>query len=323
MAKHIPDFLWCRWQSIRLNLSLHPRSLIDKLLKENKNIILVGGTGLYLKATLFDYNFTEGTTYKEYNDLTNEEILAKIKSYNIEELPHVNNRKRLVRLLNKLENNETITNNGNNLLYKDTIFIGLTTNRDVLYDKINKRVDIMFDNGLLEEIESLKALELEEGSLLWHTRNCFMLAFYCAGMRAGDLIQLRGTNVVYENGGWRISYRMDKTATAKEILLLPEALEIITEYIDLQNRTSKYIFPLLDNNAPYAKAVTWESKEQLPYEIKKMLLQHTNSKNSLLNKYLGKLAAMAGIEKKVSMHCLRHIESSSLLKMNGLQRFVA
>ena len=132
------------------------RSLIDKFLKENRNIILVGGTGLYLKALLFDYNFTEGTTYKEYNNLTNEEILAKIKSYNVEELPHVNNRKRLVRLLNKLENNESITNNGNNLLYKNTIFIGLTTNRDVLYDKINKRVDIMFDNGLLEEIESLK-----------------------------------------------------------------------------------------------------------------------------------------------------------------------
>ena len=130
--------------------------LIDKLLKENKNIILVGGTGLYLKALLFDYNFTEGTTYKEYNDLTNEEILNKIKSYNVEELPHVNNRKRLVRLLNKLENNETITNNGNNLLYKDTIFIGLTTDRNTLYDKINKRVDVMFNNGLLEEVESLK-----------------------------------------------------------------------------------------------------------------------------------------------------------------------
>lgn len=132
------------------------RCLIDKLLKENKNIILVGGTGLYLKATLYDYNFTEGTTNNLYNDLTNEEILNKIKSYNVEELPHVNNRKRLVRLLNKLENNETITNNGNNLLYKDTIFIGLTTDRNTLYDKINKRVGIMFNNGLLEEVESLK-----------------------------------------------------------------------------------------------------------------------------------------------------------------------
>ena len=37
-----------------------------------------------------------------------------------------------------------------------------------------------------------------------------------------------------------------------------------------------------------------------------MLLQHTNSKNSLLNKYLGKLAALAGIEKKISMHIARH-----------------
>ena len=132
------------------------RCLIDKLLKEDKNIILVGGTGLYLKATLFDYNFSEGTTYNEYADLNNEEILDKIKSYSIEKLPHLNNRKRLVRLLNKLENNETITNNGNNLLYKDTIFIGLTTNRNILYDKINKRVDVMFNNGLVEEVESLK-----------------------------------------------------------------------------------------------------------------------------------------------------------------------
>ena len=132
------------------------RCLIDKLLKENKNIILVGGTGLYLKAVLFDYNFAEGTTYNTYDNLSNEEIFNKIKSYKVEDLPHLNNRKRLVRLLNKLENNEIITNNGNNLLYKDTIFIGLTTNRDTLYEKINKRVEIMFNNGLFEEVESLK-----------------------------------------------------------------------------------------------------------------------------------------------------------------------
>lgn len=132
------------------------RRIIDKLIKDNRNIILVGGTGLYLKATLFDYEFSEGTSYNSYADFSNEEILDKIKSYKVEELPHINNRKRLVRLLNKLENNEKITNNGNNLLYKNTVFIGLTTDRNVLYDKINKRVDEMFNNGLLEEVESLK-----------------------------------------------------------------------------------------------------------------------------------------------------------------------
>lgn len=157
-----------------------------------------------------------------------------------------------------------------------------------------------------EEIELLKKLELKENSLIWHSRNCFLLAFYCAGMRAGDLIQLRGTNILYEHGEWRISYRMDKTTTAKDILLLPEALEIISQYIDLQSRTSDYILPLLDNEANYAKAITWEDKERLPHEVKKHLLQQVNSKNSLLNKYLNKMAAMAGITKKVSMHIARH-----------------
>lgn len=156
------------------------------------------------------------------------------------------------------------------------------------------------------EIEALKALELEEGTLLWHTRNCFMLAFYCAGMRAGDLIQLRENNISLEDTEWRIRYRMDKTSIEKNIILLPEALEIIEKYVNLQHRTTDYVFPLLSNTAPYAKAIEWQMKEQLPYEVKKLLLQHVNAKNSLLNKYLGKLAEMTGIEKKLSMHIARH-----------------
>lgn len=132
------------------------RNLIEKLEQENKNIILVGGTGLYLKATLFDYKFSDGTSTNTYDNLTNEEILNKIKTFNEEDLPHINNRKRLVRLLNKLENNEINTKEGNNLLYKNTIFIGLTTERENLYNKINQRVETMFNNGLLEEVNSLK-----------------------------------------------------------------------------------------------------------------------------------------------------------------------
>ena len=132
------------------------REVLDKLLKENKNVILVGGTGLYLKATLYDYKFIENTTNKLYDDLSSSEILDRIKKYGVANLPHINNRKRLVRLLNKLENGEEISTNGNNLLYSNVYFIGLTTDRKVLYDKINKRVDAMFDNGLVEEVESLK-----------------------------------------------------------------------------------------------------------------------------------------------------------------------
>ena len=131
------------------------REKIEEITSRNKRIIIVGGTGLYIKAALYDYKFQEGTTYNEYNDLSNEELLEKIKEYNIEKLPELNNRKRLVRLLNKLENNEEITYDKDKLLYNIKV-IGLTTDRETLYDRINKRVDIMMDNGLLKEINSLK-----------------------------------------------------------------------------------------------------------------------------------------------------------------------
>lgn len=131
------------------------RSLIEDINKRGKRIIIVGGTGLYIKAALYDYNFTEGTTYNEYNDLSNEELLNKIKEFNIDKLPELNNRKRLVRLLNKLENNEEITNNKDKPLYHINV-IGLETNREVLYERINSRVDQMLSNGLVEEINSLK-----------------------------------------------------------------------------------------------------------------------------------------------------------------------
>ena len=131
------------------------REKIKDITKRGKRIIIVGGTGLYIKAALYDYNFKEGTTYNEYNDLSNEEILSKIKEYNVLKLPELNNRKRLVRLLNKLENNEEITYDKDKLLYNINV-IGLTVDRDILYDRINKRVDIMVKNGLLDEINSLK-----------------------------------------------------------------------------------------------------------------------------------------------------------------------
>ena len=131
------------------------RALIKDINNRGKRIIIVGGTGLYIKAALYDYNFTEGTTYNEYNNLSNEELLEEIKKYQVDTLPELNNRKRLVRLLNKLENNEEITHNKDKLLYPIKV-IGLTTDRDVLYERINKRVDIMVENGLIDEINSLK-----------------------------------------------------------------------------------------------------------------------------------------------------------------------
>lgn len=125
---------------------------VRKLLEEHKdkNIILVGGTGLYLKAALYDYRFTdESNNNNTYDNLSNEELhslaLKKDPNSNI----HPNNRVRLIRFLNK--ENTTVVQPVP--LYEHTI-IGLTTNRDYLYERINNRVDIMINNGLLNEVKT-------------------------------------------------------------------------------------------------------------------------------------------------------------------------
>lgn len=126
---------------------------LRKVIEENKdkNIILVGGSGLYIKAGLYDYKFAlEEEKQNTYDDLDNETLYKMVKELDENTDIHVNNRKRLIRRLNQ----KCISNEGNKLLY-DAIFIGLTTSRDKLYDRINKRVDEMVDDGLIDEVKSL------------------------------------------------------------------------------------------------------------------------------------------------------------------------
>ena len=124
-----------------------------KIIAENKNrnIIFVGGTGLYLKSALYDYRFNpeDNNTKPDFLKYTNAELLnlclQKDKNCNI----HINNRKRLERFLTKKDTTEVPCKP----LY-EFYTIGLTTTRDILYDKINKRVDKMINDGLLQEAKS-------------------------------------------------------------------------------------------------------------------------------------------------------------------------
>lgn len=131
------------------------RKLIADISRRGKRIIVVGGTGLYIKAGLFKYDFSVSGVNKTYDDLTNEEIKNKILECTDKVDIHINNRKRLIRLLNKYENNEIITEDKDKLLYPCCV-IGLTTDRNLLYARINTRVDNMVKNGLVEEISSMK-----------------------------------------------------------------------------------------------------------------------------------------------------------------------
>ena len=125
---------------------------VRKLLEEykDKNIIFVGGTGLYLKSALYDYRFKEETSpKKDYSKYSNEELYKLVLKKDPNTKIHPNNRVRLERFLDK-EITEIVDPIS---LYNHTI-IGLTTDRDILYDRINKRVDIMLSEGLLEEVKS-------------------------------------------------------------------------------------------------------------------------------------------------------------------------
>lgn len=131
------------------------RKMIDDIQKRGKTPILVGGTGLYIKSALYDYKLSEEKESEMYEDLTTEELYNNLLKVDKDIIIDKNNRRRLIRALNYYkENNESINNNKTNKLLYDTIFIGLTTDRKELYDRINKRVDTMMKNGLLEEVKS-------------------------------------------------------------------------------------------------------------------------------------------------------------------------
>jgi len=123
--------------------------------EDSKTPIIVGGTGLYIKALLYDYTFSNDEVQYDFSHLTNREIYDEIKKHTDDIDIHINNRKRLERRLNMCMNkSDNNTLKGNNLLY-DVIFIGLTTDRDKLYDIINSRVDKMISDGLIDEVKAI------------------------------------------------------------------------------------------------------------------------------------------------------------------------
>ncbi len=139
------------------------REKIDLIISKNKTPILVGGTGLYLKAALYDYKFNkeDSTDFNEYEELSNQEaydLLVKLDETEAKKL-HPNNRVRVVRALNIIANNkmsktELLNEQEHKLLY-DAKFIGLTSSREKVYERINLRVDKMVEMGLLEEVKGL------------------------------------------------------------------------------------------------------------------------------------------------------------------------
>lgn len=140
------------------------REKIDELSKKYKDIIVCGGTGLYIRASIYDYTFQEEDIVEDESleELSNEELYALLKKLDYEATLniHPNNRKRVIRAINIAKNqketkSENISKQKHELIYSDVRILMLNPNRERLYENINLRVDKMFELGLVEEVKEL------------------------------------------------------------------------------------------------------------------------------------------------------------------------
>ena len=145
---------------------------IDEISSRGKNVIVTGGTGLYLNSLIYDMDFGKSDANQELREELNKELEENGPAYMYEKLVsldkeaaeriHPNNTKRAIRAIEVAMSGEKMNDFSKDLRYNKKyrpIIIVLNRDRQALYDRINLRVDIMLKNGLIEEVKGL----LEKG----------------------------------------------------------------------------------------------------------------------------------------------------------------
>ncbi|GAM14944.1 tRNA (adenosine(37)-N6)-dimethylallyltransferase MiaA [Mesobacillus selenatarsenatis] len=143
------------------------RKKINEISSRGKMPMIVGGTGLYIQSVIFDYHFTEAPSDPVFRCSLEEEaetkgqefVHGKLKEVDPESASriHPNNVRRVIRALEIIHctgktAGELQENQSPELLY-DTALIGLTMDREMLYTRINFRVELMMEQGLLDEVK--------------------------------------------------------------------------------------------------------------------------------------------------------------------------
>lgn len=141
------------------------RGKITEIQSRGKLPIIVGGSGLYVQAVLFDYRFAEeqvdealrNRLYAELEQFGPARMHEKLMELNPEADIHPNNTRRVVRAIEIAMSGQPHTDRNLALspMYNEAI-IGLDISREILYERINARVDQMMARGLLEEVQMLR-----------------------------------------------------------------------------------------------------------------------------------------------------------------------
>jgi len=138
-----------------------------------------------------------------------------------------------------------------------------------------------------KEILTIENLDLGIGSAIWHTRNVFLFSFYLAGVRIGDVLSMKWSDIV-DN---RLQYSMNKNNRSDSLKLPKKVVEILKHYETKIKDNNDFIFPEMKKvNTKNSKAVYTAMK--------------TATKK--FNQYLKQIAKLAGIDKKITNHIARH-----------------
>lgn len=150
--------------------------IVNDLLNEGKNPIICGGTGFYINSILYNLQYGNAgpdyTIRNKYNSLLSEKgkdyIYSLLQQVDFEAAAklHVNDTKRVIRALEIYETSgqRKSQQNDNSVPRFDYVAVAVNYPREELYDRIDARVDLMFERGLIEEVKSLLANGIDENN---------------------------------------------------------------------------------------------------------------------------------------------------------------
>lgn len=202
------------------------RACVDRSLAETGAAVLCGGTGLYLDAVIDDMRFPKGVKgsarREEYEAMAREQgdqalwnLLRERDEESAEQI-HPGNVRRVVRALEMLDEGVSYANQKANLRtrapYYDVRIFALGMDRERLYERINTRVDLMFEQGLVQEVDALRTLDEEHGVQDLSARTCWQAIGYkevlaaltgeCTLEEAREQVKLRSRRYAKRQLSW-------------------------------------------------------------------------------------------------------------------------
>lgn len=274
VAKSELSILYNLEEFLSLNKAKGKEVLIQEIKERRKERVSKGRKGEHSFMDSVSY-FRKNKTLK-FQDI-NESFLDKYKDFCLVYLG---------------QKTRTITNQ---LIFIRTLFnkaikIGVV---DVKYypfggEKEKIRIGSSHKIGLTSnEIENIEILKLEPNTSIWHTKNVWLIAFYFAGIRISDAVQLRWSDFKDD----RLLYIMHKNEKPVSLKIPEKAFNILSHYKKCKAENNGYVFPFLSTT-------NISDNEEV--------FKKTRNATKLFNKYLKRIALECSIDKNLSNHIARH-----------------